>query len=437
MVAYPGRNRHAVSRIGIVIIIIVIFVVGGVGAYLYLTPSAPKSGPTIKIGMTLSQSGTFASLDGNYTKFNTAWQNWVNANGGLKDSKGTGHNVSIVWYDDQSQHDMAVTQYHKLAEQDNVMVMVSPYSADIGKDLIPVAQADQVPIIMAEASTAGMWVSSNPHDWAVTSMVPYWATDYTTGWSGQYFAMLKSQIASNPTTAPKTIALVGWDITWAQDDYNSSLNLAPQAGLQVVYQNKIQPSFTDPVAGFSAIIPALKAANPDIIYLATFGPVAALWMKAAGQAGLAPKQWHTIEWGAAFAPILGGPQNTNHVSSEAFWTPTYLSKSGGGYSDESTFSQLLTTAYGSAQTGWYLFQNVELRMVIFQMIKAAVAATDNPTRATLNTALHALNIATVSGQLVVQPQGYGTIGLVPVQWQNSRIQTVFPSGLSNATFAYP
>jgi hypothetical protein len=43
----------------------------------------------------------------------------------------------------------------------------------------------------------------------------------------------------------------------------------------------------------------------------------------------------------------------------------------------------------------------------------------------------------VSGQLVVQPQGYGTIGLVPVQWQNTRIQTVFPAGLSNATFAYP
>ncbi|MDA4126063.1 MAG: ABC transporter substrate-binding protein [Thaumarchaeota archaeon] len=439
MVTYPGRNRHAISRIGIVIVVIVLVVVGGVGAYLYLRPEAPAGpGSTIKIGMTLSQSGTFASLDGNYTKFNTAWQNWVNTNGGLKDSRGVGHNVSIVWYDDQSQHDLAVSQYQKLAVQDNVTVLVSPYSADIGKDLIPqVAQADKVPIIMAEASTASMWVASNPHDWAVTSMVPYWAADYTTGWSGQYFSMLKSQIASSPSTAPKTIALVGWDITWAVDDYSSSLQLAPQAGLQVVYQNKIQPSFTDPVAGFSAIIPALKAANPDIIYLATFGPVAALWMKAAAQAGLQPKQWHTIEWGSAFSFLAGGSASVNHVTSDVFWTPTYLSKNGGGFSDESTFSQLLQTAYGSAQSGWYQFQNVELRMVIFQMIKAAVAATDNPTRANLNTALHALNIATVSGQLNVQPQGYGTIGLVPVQWQNNRIQTVFPASLSNMTYAYP
>jgi len=387
--------------------------------------------------MTLSQSGTFASLDGNYTKFNAAWQNWVNGNGGLVDKNGVHHNVTIIWYDDQSQHDLAVNLYHRLAEQDNVTVLISPYSADIGKDLIPIAVADKVPIIMAEASTAEMWVPSNPHDWAVTSMVPYWTIDYTTGWSGSYFSMLKQQMASNPNSAPKTMAFVGWDITWAKDDYNSSLRLAPQAGLQVVYQNLLQPDFTNPVAGFQAIIPTLKAANPDVVYLATFGPVAALWMKAAAQAGFQPKQWHTIEWGAAFAPILGGTQNVNHVTTEVFWTPTYLSKSGGGFADETLFNQLLTSGYGNAQFGWYLFQNIELRMIIFEMISTAVAQSSSPTRANLNAALHQLNIPTISGQLVVQSAGYGTIGLVPVQWQNGRVQTIYPSSFANATYAWP
>jgi ABC-type branched-subunit amino acid transport system substrate-binding protein len=353
------------------------------------------------------------------------------------DKSGVHHNVTLTWYDDQSQHDLAVSQYHKLAEQDNATVLISPYSADIGKDLIPIAQADSVPIIMAEASTAGMWVASNPHDWAVTSMVPYWSANSTTGWSGQYFALLKNQIANSPSAAPKTIAFVGWDITWAKDDYNSSLNLAPQSGLTVVYHQLLQPDFSNPTGAFDAIIPALVLAHPDIVYLATFGPVAALWMKDAAAAGYTPSQWHTIEWGAAFAPILGGAQKVQHVSSEAFWTPTYEKQTGSGYSDETTFKQLLTTAYGSDQAGWYLFQNVELRMIIFQMISAAVAQTTSPTRANLNTALHALNISTVSGQLVVQSAGYGTIGLVPVQWQNGEIQTVYPSSLANSTFAYP
>lgn len=424
-------------------VVVIIVVAGVVGYYfLYLTPgtttTSTKVGSPIIIGMTLSQSGTYASLDGNYTKFNTAWANWVNTNGGLVDKSGVHHNVTIVWHDDQSQTNLAVSQYHELAEQNNATVLVSPYSADIGTELIPIAQADQVPLIMAEASTASMWVPSNPHSFAVTSMVPYWADNSTTGWSGAYFSMLKAQIAANPITAPKSIAFVGWDITWAKDDYNSSLQLAQQAGLQVVYQNKLAPNFNDPVSAFTAIIPALQAAHPDIVYLATFGPVAALWMKAAAAAGYAPKQWHTIEWGAAFAPILGGsPTYVAHTTTDVFWTPTYLTKSGGGYTDESVFNTLLTTAYGSTQAGWYIFQNIELRMIIFEMIAAAVAQSTTPTRANINTALHALNIPTISGQLVVQPQGYGNIGLVTVQWQNGRVQTVFPTALANATYAWP
>ena len=431
--AYQGRNRPGISRIGVVIAVIAILVVAGGVGYYYLTatPSATK-GSTLKIGMTLSQSGLFASLDGNYTHFNDAWQSYVNSNGGLVDGSGVHHNVTIISYDDQSQHDLAVSQYHKLAEQDNVSFLISPYSADIGKDLIPVAQADKVPLIMAEASSAGMWVPSNPHDWAVTSMVPYWQADFTTGWSGSYFSMLKQQIATNPNGSPKTIAFVGWDITWANDDFNSSLNLAPQAGLSVVYQKLLQPDFTNPVAGFQAIIPDLKAANPDVVYLATFGPIAGLWMKAASQSGFQPKQWHTIEWGAAFASITGQPL-ASHTTTEVFWTPTFASQQGSGFADEALFTQLVK----NAGITWYNFQNIELRMIIFEMIAKAVSQVSSPTRANLNTALHQLNMPTVGGQLVVQSQGYGTIGLVPVQWQNGRIQTLFPQSLKNATYVYP
>jgi len=431
--AYQGRNRPGISRIGVVIAVIAILVVAGGVSYYYLTatPFATK-GSTLKIGMTLSQSGLFASLDGNYTHFNDAWQSYVNSNGGLVDGSGVHHNVTIISYDDQSQHDLAVSQYHKLAEQDDVSFLISPYSADIGKDLIPVAQADKVPLIMAEASSAGMWVPSNPHDWAVTSMVPYWQADFTTGWSGSYFSMLKQQIATNPNGSPKTIAFVGWDITWANDDFNSSLNLAPQAGLSVVYQKLLQPDFTNPVAGFQAIIPDLKAANPDVVYLATFGPIAGLWMKAASQSGFQPKQWHTIEWGAAFASITGQPL-ASHTTTEVFWTPTFASQQGSGFADEALFTQLVK----NAGITWYNFQNIELRMIIFEMIAKAVSQVSSPTRANLNTALHQLNMPTVGGQLVVQSQGYGTIGLVPVQWQNGRIQTLFPQSLKNATYVYP
>src|SRR2546428_8802857 len=372
--AYPGRNRPGISRIGVVIVVIAIVVVAGGVGYFYLpaTPSATK-GSTLKIGMTLSQSGIFASLDGNYTHFNDAWQSYVNSNGGLVDGSGVHHNVTIIWYDDQSQHDLAVSKYQKLAVEDNVSFLLSPYSADIGKDLIPVAQADKVPLIMAEASSAGMWVPSNPHDWAVTSMVPYWQVNFTTGWGGGYFSMFKQQIATNPNGSPKTIAFVGWDITWANDDFNSSLNLAPQAGLSVVYHKLPQPDLTNPAPGFQAIIPDPQAHHPGLRYLGAFARVAALWMKAASQSGFQPKQWHTIEWGAAFASITGQPL-ASHTTTEVFWTPTFASQQGSGFADEALFNQLVA----KAGVTWYNFQNIELRMIIFEMISKAVSQVSTP-----------------------------------------------------------
>lgn len=433
MVSYSkGGRRPGISTTAVVLVVIVILVVAGVAAYVYFNaPKQSTKGSVIKIGMTLSESGTFQSLDGDYYKFNQAWQNYVNSHGGLVDASGVHHNVTIIWYDDKSDHDLAVSLYHRLAEQDNVTILISPYSADIGKDLIPIAEADKVPIIMAEASTAGMWVPSNPHDWAVTSMVPYWQDNFTTGWSGSYFSMLQSMIQNNPSGAPKTIAFVGWDITWASDDYSSALSLAKKAGLNIVYQKLLQPDFASPVSAFQAIIPDLKAANPDIVYLATFGPIAALWIKAANQSGFQPKQWHTIEWGAAFQPILG--PLVQHVTSDIFWTPAFLNKTGPGYADEQLFWQLLK----DANMDWNVYQWIELRMIIFQMIAAAVSQVSTVSRASLNEALHHLDIPTISGRLVVQPQGYGTIALVTVQWQDGKIKTVWPQSLADSAFAYP
>lgn len=430
---YHGRDRCAISTVGLVVIVIVVIIVASLAGYLYFSAPPPSTkGTVIKIGMTLSESGTFQSLDGDYYKFNQAWQDYINSHGGLVDARGVHHNVTIIWYDDKSDHDLAVSLYHRLAEQDNVTILISPYSADIGKDLIPIAEANHVPIIMAEASTAGMWLPTNPHDWAVTSMVPYWEANFTTGWSGSFFSMLKHLLETNPSAAPKTIAFVGWDITWASDDYSSSLSLAQKAGLKIVYQKLLQPDFQSPVSGFQAILPELKAANPDIVYLATFGPVAALWIKAANQSGFQPKQWHTLEWGAAFEPIVG-PRLVEHITSDIFWTPSFLNKQGGGYADEQLFWGLLQ----NASMPWTKYQWIELRMIIFQMIAAAVSQVDTVSRASLNTALHKLNIPTISGQLVVQPQGYGTIRLVTVQWQNGEIKTVWPQELADATYIFP
>jgi ABC-type branched-subunit amino acid transport system substrate-binding protein len=275
-------------------------------------------------------------------------------------------------------------------------------------------------------------------------MVPYWSNDPVNAWSASYFALL------NQTQWAKTIAFVGWQITWAQDDYSSALWLANHTqGLKVVYQQLLTPNFANP--DFSQQISALKQQNPDIVFLAMFGPFCAIFINQASQAGFHPKEWHTIEWGASFASTLTSKGvRTDNITSDVFWTPSFPSSNVG----TSTFLQLMnsantlakaTNSSGSvASVNWYNYQNIELRMIIFQMIQQAVSvipsanfSTSASENAALNYALHHESFQTISGQLTVQPQGYGTIGLVTVQWQNGNIQTVWPSNVKNATYAHP
>src|SRR5207247_11197330 len=93
--AYTGRNRPGISRIGVVIVVIVILVVAGGVGYFYLVAAPATKGSTLKIGMTLSQSGIFASLDGNYSHYTDAWRGCVNYKGGPVERR-AGHGKGTI-----------------------------------------------------------------------------------------------------------------------------------------------------------------------------------------------------------------------------------------------------------------------------------------------------------------------------------------------------
>jgi branched-chain amino acid transport system substrate-binding protein len=379
------------------------------------TAVAQPTGPPLKIGMTISKDGLFAPLTSGYEAFNREWLKWVNnvRKGVWVRELGVRVPVEIIMYDDKSRPDLAIQLYTKLATEDNVHILVSPYSADIGIQLIPaVAERFRVPMIMAEASTKDMW--NKGYKYIVTSMVPYWE-DNENGWAANYFDMLAK------TKWAKTIAFVGWDITWAIDTYNSGKSLARKAGLQIVYDKLLAPGTTD----FSGVIRELKTINPDIVYLAMFGPINALFIKQAAEAGFKPKEWHVIEYGAGFVESLG--PLAEGVTSDIFWTPSFKYYQ----------SDLLNELMSRAGLNWVDWQWTELRMIIFQMIIAAVEEAGKLDREAINEALHKLQIMTVSGPLIIGPQGYGNIGLVTIQIQNGRIQTVWPPHLANATYVHP
>ena len=431
------------GKVAIVVIIIIIIVAGG---YVGLTQfgSHPASfGNTVKIAMTVSQSGQYASLDAGYLYLNNAWMQYVNNHGGLVDANGVHHNVTVTTTDDQSNPQTAVSDYKQFVAQ-GANILVSPYSADTGLQLLPISQSDQVPIIMSEASTKSMWTGT--YTWAVTPLVPYWANDTTNAWSASYFGLL------NQTHWAHTIAFVGWDITWAIDDYTSGVWLAQHTnGLTITSQQLLQPQFVNP--DFSSAIQQILSSNggkaPDIVFCAMFGPFCAQFITQAESSGLVPKQWHTIEWGSAFAGILGSKGvSTQNITTDVFWTPSFPATNAGTSLMNTITATASQWAVGNSSANlpvtWYNYQNIEIRWEIFQMINATIGqipsanfSSSTTLDSSINNVLHKLNMQTVSGPLVIQPAGYGTMALVTVQFNNNRINAVYPSSVSNSTYIYP
>lgn len=441
-----SKIKQGITTGGKIAIIAIIVVIIAVGAYLaftqFGTPATTNNKGNITIAMTVSQSGQYASLDAGYLYLNNAWQAYVNSHGGLADKNGVHHNVTVITTDDSSDVPTAVSDYHKFAEQQGANILVSPYSANTGLELLPIAQSDKVPLIMSEASTKSMW--NGTYTWAVTPLVPYWSNDTTNAWSASYFALL------NKTGWAHTIAFVGWNIAWAVDDYTSGVWLAQHTkGLTITSTQLLNPVFTNPdfTSAISQILSSNGGKSPDIVFCAMFGPFCAQFITQAESHGLIPKQWHTIEWGAAFAGILQGASvPTQNITTDVFWTPSFPASNPG----TSMFNTITNTASNwavgnkSAPVTWYNYQNIEIRWEIFQMINASVAQVPNSAfssasslNTALNNALHTLNIQTISGPLKIQPAGYGTMGLVTVQFENNDINTVYPPNVANATYVHP
>ncbi len=432
------------GKIAIIAIIIIIVAVGGyVGLTQYGSHPTTTYGTTVKIAMTVSQEGQYASLDAGYLYLNNAWMQWVNTHGGLLDANGVHHNVTVITTDDQSNPTTAVQDYKQFAESQGANILVSPYSADTGLQLLPISQSDHVPIIMSEASTKTMW--NGTYSWAVTPLVPYWSNDTTNAWSASYFGML------NKTGWAHTIAFVGWDITWAIDDYTSGVWLAQHTnGLTITSQQLLQPQFTNPdfTSAISQVLSSNGGKSPDIVFCAMFGPFCAQFITQAEANGLIPKQWHTIEWGSAFAGILASKGvSTQNITTDVFWTPSFPATNAGTNLYANTITQLASqwaVGNNSAPVTWYNYQNIEIRWEIYQMINATIAqipsanfSSSTQLDSSINNVLHHLNFATISGQQVIQPAGFGTMGLVTVQFENGKINTVYPSSVSNATYVHP
>jgi branched-chain amino acid transport system substrate-binding protein len=233
------------------------------GLTLGLTSSALAQQPPIKIGMSMAQTGGLAG-GGKASQLGIEiWRDDVNAKGGL-----LGRKVELIVYDDKSSASETPAIYSKLLDVDKVDILFAPYAT------VPTAP------LMPLVKQRGMLLMGN-FSFQVNSKVGHdmWFNNAPWGPADSWAA---SFLELGQKAGGKTIALLAADQEFAQNLALTARGVAKKMNMPVVFDQAYPPNTVE----FSSILRALKAAKPDIVYIASYPPDSAGILRAVNELGI-------------------------------------------------------------------------------------------------------------------------------------------------------
>jgi branched-chain amino acid transport system substrate-binding protein len=232
-------------------------------AMLGLTSRVSAQQPPIKIGMSMPQTGGLAGGGKASLLGIEIWRDDVNARGGL-----LGRKVELVVYDDKSSASETPAIYSKLLDVDKVDLLFAPYGT------VPTAP------IMPLVKSRGLLLIGN-FSFQVNSKVGHdmWFNNAPWGPADSWAA---SFLGLGQKAGGKTVALLAADQEFAQNLAVTAREVAKRMNMPIVFDQSYPPNTVE----FSGIIRALKAAKPDIVYVASYPPDSAGILRAVNEIGI-------------------------------------------------------------------------------------------------------------------------------------------------------
>jgi branched-chain amino acid transport system substrate-binding protein len=228
-----------------------------------LTSGAVAQQQPIKIGMSMAQTGGLAGGGKASLLGIEIWRDDVNANGGL-----LGRKVELVVYDDKSSASETPAIYSKLLDVDKVDILFAPYATVPTAPLMPLVKQRGI-LLMGNFS---FQVNSKVgHDMWFNN-APWGPAD---SWAASFLDL-------GQKAGGKTIALLAADQEFAQNLALTAREVAKKLNMQVVFDQAYPPNTVE----FSSILRALKAAKPDIVYVASYPPDSAGILRAVNEIGI-------------------------------------------------------------------------------------------------------------------------------------------------------
>jgi branched-chain amino acid transport system substrate-binding protein len=344
----------------------------------------------IKVGFSMALTGGVAPNGQQLLLALQIWRDDVNAKGGL-----LGRPVELVFYDDQSNPSNVPAIYQKLLSVDKVDLLVGPYATNMVASAMPA-------IIGAKKTTISLLalgVNQHFHYPQYFSMVPA-GPNGIKSFSEGYF-----EIAAAQNPKPKTVAIVSADAEFARTAADGARFNAEKLGFKVVYNKSYPP----PTSDFASVVRAIRATNPDVVFVASYPPDTVGIIHAAHEIGYMPKMFGGTMIGLLVTPLkmkLGPLMNGITIMESFTPAPTFnfpgLQPVLAEYSKRAKGKKIDPFGYGFVPFGY----------AAGQILAEAVTKTNGLDQAKIAEYIHAHTFDTVAGKLAFGKDG---------EWAQSRM----------------
>jgi branched-chain amino acid transport system substrate-binding protein len=358
----------------------------------------------IRIGFGEAQTGALAAIGKSGILAMEIWAEKVNASGGL-----LGRPVKLITYDTQSNPANVPGICVKLLDVDHVDFILSGYSTNMAAPAMPIVIGHNKLFLTLFA----LAVNSDFHYPRAFAMIAT-GPDPKRAFSRGFF-----DIAMSLTPRPQTLAIVGADAEFARNATDGARLNAKEASLRIVYDGSYPPATTD----YAPIVRAVRATNPEIVYVASYPTDSAGILRSANEMGLTVRLFGGSLVGLASAAMKTqlGPLLNGVVLGEQ-WVPAPKLQYPGVMDFLQTY-RARAVAAGVDPLGVFLPPFAYARM---QVLEQAVIATGSLDDGRLADYIRTNNFRTVVGDVA-----YGLDG----EWAESRLVWTQFQGISRNDLA--
>ncbi len=383
---------------------------GAVGA-LGGSPGRGRAASPLRIGAPLPLTGPLSPEGLKLRQGYDLWANQVNAKGGIK-AGADARPIELVYYDYQSATPKAVQVAEKLATDDRVDFMFSPFGSGAAKAASTVSERYGIPTIAPTASSAEV---------------------YDQGYKNLFGTFTSNDTIAEPIATLIHAAAPGVRrvaILARNDLYPLALGQefdksAKARGMEVVYSGKYAINALDHASALTEI----RAARPDWICATGYINDLILVRKQMADLGVTA-QAITMANGPAYQEFVEalGPLAEN-LTTACWWSPAVRYISQDVFGSTEGYNRLFTAAYKTEPD--YTAATGSAAGVLLQM---AIERAGTADRAAVRTTLAAGGFDTFFGPLSFAKSGQVVSYVPPVmQVQGGKIVVILPDGIKQGS----